>query len=156
MESSTTTSADIQNGSLSVFHLTFSFYHRLRKKCFFSNVNKKRDKHISSSNIFYFDRQWKVIAFLVLQKMILNQQLDVFFLMTNVQVSKSLNSFAFLMLVFHFLARSPSTDNESDSMPAKTSRLKPRSTTTIIQSTPRQQPTTTYELENSYFSKFFF
>ncbi|CAF2860117.1 unnamed protein product [Rotaria sp. Silwood2] len=41
-------------------------------------------------------------------------------------------------------ARSPSTDNESDSMPTKTSRLKPRSTitNTVIQSTPRQQPTT--------------
>jgi hypothetical protein len=39
-------------------------------------------------------------------------------------------------------ARSPSTDNESDSMPTKTSRLKSRSTT-VIQSTPRQQPITT-------------
>ncbi len=35
MESSTTTSADIQNGSLSVFELTFSFYLNLRKKNFF-------------------------------------------------------------------------------------------------------------------------
>ncbi|CAF0920868.1 unnamed protein product [Rotaria sordida] len=44
--------------------------------------------------------------------------------------------------------RSPSTDNESDSMPTKTSRLKPRSTitNTIIQSTPRQQPTTTKKM----------
>ncbi|CAF5104429.1 unnamed protein product, partial [Rotaria sp. Silwood1] len=45
-------------------------------------------------------------------------------------------------------ARSPSTDNESDSMPTKTSRLRPRSTmaNTVIQSTPRQQPTTTKKI----------
>ncbi|CAF1447071.1 unnamed protein product [Adineta steineri] len=45
-------------------------------------------------------------------------------------------------------ARSPSTDNESDSMPIKTSRLKPRSTASnaVVQSTPRQQPTTTKKL----------
>ncbi|CAF1449618.1 unnamed protein product [Adineta ricciae] len=47
-------------------------------------------------------------------------------------------------------ARSPSTDNESDSIPTKTTRLKPRATTTnaVIQSTPRQQPITTKKIPN--------
>ncbi|CAF0895777.1 unnamed protein product [Adineta ricciae] len=47
-------------------------------------------------------------------------------------------------------ARSPSTDNESDSIPTKTTRLKPRATTAnaIIQSTPRQQPITTKKIPN--------
>lgn len=72
--------------------------------------------------------------------------------MTNVQVSLVISLFFSISFCLNE-ARSPSTDNESDSIPTKNSRLKPRSTT-LIQSTPRQQPSNTYVLKILLLSSF--